>query len=518
MPRQAGVVLPLFSIRTRRDWGVGEIASLPACAAWVRGAGHKLLQVLPPHELSSGETSPYGALTAFALDPIYLNVEAIAEVDQALIDTALGEEGKKELDRVRATPRVDYGAVRALKAQVVRAAFRRFVEAHWSRDTPRARKLTEFMRTEASWLDDFALYCAIRESRSGWGWRTWSEDLRDRAVSAVHRARADNATRVLEVAYVQWQLFDQWAHALEQMRSVGVELMGDLPFIVGAESADVWSHTAQFELQVSLGAPPDDYSEEGQDWGLPAYDWLAMEGDGLGWIRARARHAARLYDRFRLDHVVGFFRQWVRFKHATSRGRFEPEGLAAQRARGTRVLGAMRAEVAQNTTVPGARLIAEDLGVIPQFVRETLVELSMPGYRVLPWERDGERYHDPREFPRLSVACWSTHDTPPIDAWWNEFSETERRSIGSRAGITPSMDSDARSLALLGDLYRSRSSLALVLVQELLGLQDRINKPATVGEQNWTWRFPAPLEDLQADTHTRARFDSIRALVEASDR
>src|SRR5579863_7881279 len=126
MRRQSGVVLPLFSIRTRRDWGIGQITDLPACAAFIRRAGQRLLQVLPPHELSAGESSPYGALTAFGLDPIYADIDALDDLDPGAIAQALGREGERKLERVRSTDRVDYVEVRALKMTAFEAAFERF--------------------------------------------------------------------------------------------------------------------------------------------------------------------------------------------------------------------------------------------------------------------------------------------------------------------------------------------------------------------------------------------------------
>jgi 4-alpha-glucanotransferase len=519
MHRSSGVVLPLFSIRTRRDWGIGQITDLPVCAAWIRRAGQRLLQVLPPHELSVGETSPYGALTAFGLDPIYLDVEAVPDLDSRARAEVLGREGDAVLARLRASSRVDYREVRALKTRVLRAAFDRFFESEWARRGPRAQKLSEFIAKEGVWLDDLALYTALREARGGSSWTTWSEDQRERRPSAMQKVRADHGRRIVEVAYIQWLLSEQWNAAHAQMRDLGVELMGDIPFIVGTESADVWSHAAQFQLNVSLGAPPDDYSAEGQDWGLPAYDWLAMEADNLGWIRARARRAAQLYDRFRLDHVVGYFRQWVRSKTGPGRGRFDPDGPDAQQARGLRVLGAtLQATSEDPASVGPPRAIAEDLGVIPPFVHDVLRRLEMPGYRVLPWQKDRSLFRDPRAFPASSVASWSTHDTAPIDAWWDEFPEDERLQLSARARIPAGASPEARSLALLGDLFQTSSDLTLVLAQELLGSRERINVPGTVGSHNWTWRLPAPIEDLQADRRVDARLDAIRVLVDASGR
>ncbi len=519
MQRKAGVVLPLFSIRTRHDWGIGQITDLPACAAWLRGAGQRLLQILPPHELSAGESSPYGALTAFGIDPIYVGLEAIEDLDAGRVDQALGDEGMRTLDRVRSAERVDYDVVRPLKMRVFRAAFEAFHTREWEMGTARAKRLANFMQRERAWLDDLALYAVLRESHRGWSWTTWPQDERDRSPSVLHSARDDHALRVLEVAYMQWTLLEQWDAARWRMGEMGVDLMGDIPFIVGSESADVWSRASQFQLHVALGAPPDDFSADGQDWGLPAYDWLAMEADDLAWLRARARHAARLYDRFRLDHVVGYFRQWVKIKNGRDRGRFDPEGPEAQQARGLRVLGAMIEEVrGAPQNVPPPRAIAEDLGVIPPFARDVLRRLEMPGYRVLPWEKDDGVLRDAGAFPTASVASWSTHDTLPIVAWWDELPEADRAQFSKKAGVDPSMDDDARSLALLRYLYGAKSDLALALAQELLGTRERINTPATVGPHNWSWRLPRPIEDLASDGRLRARFEAIRGLVDAAGR
>jgi 4-alpha-glucanotransferase len=550
--RKAGVVLPLFSIRTRRDWGIGQITDLGACAAWVRRAGQSLLQILPPHELSVGETSPYGALTAFGLDPVYAGIEAVEDLDAEAIDVALGDEGRRTLERVREARAVDYDAVRSLKGRALRAAFARFYEREHLRDTPRARRLQDFVRAESAWLEDLALYTVLRESQNGYGWRTWPSADRDRAESALEGARERFERRILEVAFVQWTLNEQWQRAHSELRDAGVELMGDLPFVVGEESADAWSHASQFQLHMSLGAPPDAFSPDGQEWGLPPYDWLAMEADDLAWVRARTRRAMRLYDRFRLDHVVGYFRQWIRPRprgssapqhvpsapqapehvpsapqapeHVPSapqhvRGYFDPDGPDAQRARGRRVLGAVLEEVRAARENGIARAIAEDLGVVPPFVREALAELGMPGYKVIPWEKDDQgRFHDPTAFPPASVASWSTHDTPPITAWWDDFAPHEREELARRAGFALDANDDDRSLAMMRMLFGASSDLTLVLAQELLASRERINTPATVGAQNWSWRLPRPIDDLERDERLNARLSTIRAAVKGAGR
>lgn len=519
--RRSGVTVPLFSVRTKGDWGIGQITALPACAAFFAAAGQTLLQILPAHELAGAETSPYGACSAFALDPIYIDVDAVPELDPARIATALGDDGRRDLEAARRTPSVDYATVRRLKHAALGAAFDRFRTEELARDTARAAAFRAFVDREASWLRDAALYCALRAKHGGWGWGTWPAPERDRApeVLAIAASPADDGalgTRVLHFMYLQWIAFEQWATARSGLAELGVELMGDLPFIVGEESADVWALRGSFRTDLELGAPPDAFSPDGQRWGLPVYDWDAMDRDGLSWLRARAAHAARLYDRFRIDHVVGFFRQWVREGDAP--GRFLPAEEEAQKRRGRVVLSAMQ-EAAGRTPSGESRVIAEDLGMIPPFVREIMRELGLPGYKVLPWEKDDTTgMRDPRAFDALSVATFSTHDTAPITAWWDDLDPADRDALGALAGLSEGAGGRARDLALLGLLFSSGSSLTLVLAQELLGERGRINTPGTVSPENWTWRLPRTLEELGADADVRARLDAARALAAESGR
>jgi 4-alpha-glucanotransferase len=250
-----------------------------------------------------------------------------------------------------------------------------------------------------------------------------------------------------------------------------------------------------------------------------------MGEDDLRWLRARTRHAGRLYDRFRMDHVVGYFRMYVR--KPGERGQFDPSGEDAQRGHGERVLRAMIEEAQRCSGSDShegheAQLIAEDLGVIPPFVRETLKSLVVPGYKVLPWEKDegpnGGTFRDPTKFAKVSVATWSTHDTAPITSWWDEFSATEKEQLERLAGFTRGASDDERTFALLGMLFRAGSSLTLTLAQELLGERARINTPGTVGEANWTYRLPRPIEELEKDDRVNARLARVRDMVQRAER
>jgi 4-alpha-glucanotransferase len=518
--RVAGVTIPLFSIRTKRDWGVGQINDLPAFAAWILTGGQRLVQILPPYELAPGETSPYGARTAFGFDPIYIALEDIPDLDARVIDEALGDDGRAERERLRGLPHVDYAGVRALKGRVLRRAFERFYEREWLRGTPRAKALEAFVAGHP-WAKELATYVALRNRHNQWSWQTWPKGQRDREPAALAAAEEELASPILEHEYAQWLADEQWQQAKRAVNDLGVEVMGDLPFIVGTESADVWAHAGEFRRDVSLGAPPDAFSEDGQDWGLPAYDWTRMEANDLAWIRARTRHAASQYDRFRLDHVIGYFRQYVRPPSPPGapatpkpKGWFDPEPEDAQDRRGERVLSVIQAEAG------ATRVIGEDLGVVPPFARRTLARLGIPGYRVLPWENDDGHFRDPKLYSISSVATWSTHDTAPIISWWNELSANDRRELSRVASIDAAIAADehARWIPLLKALLGSASELTLVLAQEILGQHERINMPGTVGSTNWTYRLPRPVEDLLADADIAIRMSKLKDATRASGR
>jgi 4-alpha-glucanotransferase len=514
--RLSGVTIPLFSIRSRSDWGIGQITDIPAAAAFFLRAGQKLLQVLPTHELADGETSPYGALSAFAIDPIYIDVESVPEADPNLARQVLGEEGVATLMRVRTADRVDYATVRYLKRRVLGASANRLREGGPSE---RQSAFEAWCEREKIWLRDHALYAALRHSHNGYGWPTWPDNEKERSaeILAIGNAPKDDGalgSRVLEEMYLQWVAHEQWSAAREKLRAMGVTLMGDMPFIVGSESADVWAHRDQFRTDVSLGAPPDEFAKGGQSWGLPAYNWQQMDADDFTWLRARAKHEAKLFDCFRIDHVIGFFRQWVKKEGPDQKGHFDPgPEEPVQKEHGERVLRAM-IEAAGKGAV-----IAEDLGVIPDWARETMSRLELPGYKVLPWERDESFVpRDVKQFPELSVATWSTHDTMPITAWWYKFEDWERERIAKQADIPIDLPEYERELALVRLLFSARSNLTLLLAQEVLGDKTRINLPGYVGPENWSWRLPRPLEDLAEDAKLNERLEAIKKLAQESGR
>ncbi len=537
--RIAGVTVPLFSLRGAGSWGIGEIGDLPAFAEWMKEAGIRLVQLLPLGEISGGETSPYGALTAFGIDPIYVSLAAVpdlgADVQTALdrsrlhrgqIDSAYGA-----LARARESRNVDYGAVRSLKQHALRVAFGRFYEGELLTGTPRAAAFRAFSQENEGWLPDYALFRALKDAQRGEAWWEWPEALRDRRSKALAEARVTHAREVLYYRYVQWLAHVQWYDARARLRATGVEIMGDLPFMVGRDSADVWANQGEFRDDASVGAPPDAFNDEGQDWGLPPYDWRVMRASDFAWLRRRCRYTASLYDRFRIDHLVGFYRTYVRDndKRVDAKGKlaigyFDPDGEAVQRDHGEAVIRAM-IEAAREG---GAELVGEDLGVIPPYVRASLPRLGVPGYKVIIWEKDTvdgkEVFRDPAGFAPLSVACFGTHDTLPMAAWWEGLGDEERAAVKAlpelreHAADLGATFSPAVHRAMVDLLCGAGSDLVLFLLQDILGTKERINTPATVGAHNWSYRLAATTEELRADPGVFKLTEMVRKSVEKSGR
>lgn len=527
--RIVGVTVPLFSLRSASSWGIGEIGDLPALARLLAPAGVSLIQLLPINEIAGGNTSPYGALSAFGIDPMYISLTAVDDLRALGNAEALGHDGARRLDALRAAPGVDYEAVRALKRHALIAGLKRFhhheLRAHTP--TPRARSFHAFVAAHHGWLDAYALYRAIKDDQHGKPWWEWPAPLREREAAALRQEEARLADAVLYFKYVQWLAHSQWADARAALRHQGVEIMGDLPFMVDRDSADVWAERREFRLDMSVGCPADQFDEDGQDWGLPPYYWGVMAGNDFAWLRRRARYSGELYDRFRVDHLVGFFRTAMRpydarrdAKGKLVPARFDPPDEHSQRLHGERVVGAMIAAAAET----GARLVAEDLGSVPAYVGPALAKLGAPGYRVLIWEKDGEVFRDPASYPVRSVACFGTHDTAPVAAWWTQLGESERaavlqlpvlRDMSPAPGKRFSVDLHA---ALLRLICGAGSELVLLLLQDLLGTRDRINVPGTVKPSNWTYRLAKPIEAMASDRSIRAALTRLGAAIDQAHR
>lgn len=513
--RHAGILVPLFSIPSTMSWGIGEIPDLGRFANWLGQAGQDFVQLLPVTAVAEGETSPYSSLSAMAIDPVYIGLNDLQDFVDIGGEHHLRADLRERLAQVRAARSIDYTEVRSLKSIALEAAFEHFYHQHWMRDTQKAAELRTFIERERWWLDDYALFRTLRRQNGFRAWWEWDESLTRRDPEPLAQARRTHERDVLMHQYLQWIADSQW----HQVRAeAGIGIFGDYPFVVSRDSADVWARQEDFLHDASVGTPPDAFSETGQNWGLPVYRWDVMAANDFTWLRQRAQRSASLYDGYRIDHLVGFYRTFVRPPEGEPY--FTPATEDEQRALGERLM-----EIFQSS---GPVIIAEDLGVIPDFVRASLGRLQLPGYRVMRWERKwdapGKPFKDPASWPQLAVATSGTHDTEPLVEWWNNAEEEERQQfLKIRAlqplGLTPDSSlSPAFRDAILHALFASGARYLILPIGDVFGWPDRINTPAVVGDQNWRWRLPWLSDRLTQQPESCERAAFLRAEAQRTGR
>ncbi len=478
--RTSGILLPLFSARHQGDFGVGDFGGLEGLFDWLQMAGQKMLMTLPllPTTLDG---SPYSTRSAFGLNPLLIDLRPVVEEHRI----ELNQREKEQLELARASTNVRYDLVFPLKLGVLRRAFERFQAG------PGPEAFTRFVRDEAEWLDEWALFAAVSDEQGLKAWWEWPQPLAQRQPKAVEEAGRRLAKEVAWHRWLQWVAHQHWAKVRALAKSKGVLLCGDEPFIIGADSADCWCHPTLLRRDARLGAPPDDFSADGQDWGLPWFDFEAIDKADYRWLRFRAAKAASYYDLRRVDHAIGYFRQWIR-DDKTPRGRFVPpeEPLAAKLGdRNFQVLSA------------GAPVVAEDLGVIPRWAREVLERQKIPGYKVMRWAREDGVYQHNHQYPKVSLATTGTHDTETMREWWEKAPQWERDAVARtwpelQGQSTGPEYSPPLHEALLRAALQSSSELCILPWQDVFAERDRVNLPGTVGPSNWSYRMKVRCEEL----------------------
>lgn len=507
--RSAGILIPLFSLRGPDDFGRGDIGGLPAFAELALAMGHHVIQLLPIDETPPGEASPYSAMSLMAIDPLYVSIHDLPRGDPASPSGATD---------ARAEP-IDLMRLRSLKEGLLEESFRHFCTKG---DGVEKAAFARFSDDNRDWLDSYALFRALKERFEWAEWSKWPSPLRRYDPKAVADASRGLADRIETLKYFQFVAHTQWFKTREYLQSKGVFLGGDLAFSASRESGEVWAHQEMFDPDRAVGAPPDAFSKNGQRWGLPMPRWDRMRQSGFRLLRTRIHHARALYDSLRIDHVVGLFRTFGYPVGAETGGEFDPPEEPEQKAQGREILRIILEEAA------GMRIIAEDLGVIPTFVREIMMEMGVPGYKVPRWERDSskesEPFIDPIMYPRVSLVTTGTHDTDTLAEWWETTSVEDRAAFlsalhigGEASAVRPQLNESTLDL-ILKATYASPSELAITPMQDLFGWRDRINLPGTTGDSNWRWRLPFDPQNVLNNARMRARIERIRSLSIAAGR
>lgn len=489
LERGAGVLMPVSSLPSSH--GIGTFGKEAyAFVDSLKRASQKYWQVLPLGPTSYGD-SPYASFSAFAGNPYFIDLDYLCE------EGLLKKEFIEGFNFGSDPEKVDYEALFNSRFEVLREAFKN--SSH--RDDP---EFARFTRENKSWLDDYALYMSCKESFGGLSWQEWDEDIKTRRPAALKRFQSDLAEDIEFWKFVQFKFFCQW-HALKAYANEnGISIIGDIPIYVALDSADVWANAGFFQLDEKLrpkkiaGVPPDAFSDLGQRWGNPLYDWKELEKDDFKWWRARMKASADLYDVIRIDHFIGIA------KYYTIPAKFDDARI------GKWVKGpGMKLIKAINESIGDAKIIAEDLGVeVPEAIK-LLKKSGYPGMNVLIFAFDGSRDngHLPFNADPNSVTYGGTHDNETLFGF---FSSAQKWQLGYITEYLQAWNDDIGGLIekLFACAYESVSAVVIFQMQDILklGNEARMNSPSTLGG-NWQWR-------MKAGAFTDERIERLRYLCD----
>jgi 4-alpha-glucanotransferase len=476
--RHAGILLHVTSLPGQ--FGIGDLG--PQARAWIEtlaAAKQSWWQVLPLGPTGYGD-SPYQCFSAFAGNPNLISPELL--VADQLIQPS-------DLDGISfPDDHVDYARVIDFKSRLTERAWARFQVGE---QQPLVYSFIDFCRRHAAWLDDFALFMAIKGAHGQRSWQEWPEALRRREAGALEQAQRDLADSIKLHKFRQFVFVRQWAQLQDHADRKGIRFIGDMPIFVALDSADVWANPHLFLLDanrrpmVQAGVPPDYFSATGQLWGNPLYDWEAHRNTGFKWWAARLEAVLRQVDLLRLDHFRGFEAAWhVPAGEPTAQnGRWVPGPgaelfcVAISPKPGLPLQGLWEA-------LP---LIAEDLGVITPEVDELRQELGLPGMRIMQFAFGGatEERFLPHNHERHTVVYTGTHDNNTTAGWYEELTPEELRHFRSYvpdSGAGPAWD-------LIRLAWATVAELAVTPLQDVLGLgnEARMNMPGRPSG-NWRWR------------------------------
>ncbi|MBT0666602.1 4-alpha-glucanotransferase [Geobacter pelophilus] len=436
---------------------------------FLHAAGQRLWQVLPLGPTGYGN-SPYSCYSAFAGNPLLINLELIADEGDLL-----GSDLVENLPR----DRVDFAAVSEVKTRLLKLAAERFIE---SDNLERKREFWQFCDS-TFWLHDYALYKACKDHFHGKPWNRWPLDLARRSADAVARYSERLGVSIGEQKYIQWQFFRQWHNLKQYANACGVRIIGDAPIFVAYDSADVWCNQPLFRLDgsgkplVVAGVPPDYFSATGQRWGNPLYDWDRMAEDGFGWWVARLKSDMGLYDFVRIDHFRGVEAFWeISAKEKTAvHGRWV-------KGPGDSLFNAIGA------TLGPLPLIAEDLGVITPEVETLRDRFGLPGMKILQFAFEGGPGNPylPHNYRRNSVVYTGTHDNDTTAGWFASLTGVQKAAVCSYLRCKQ----DEVVWEMIRAAISSVARYAVIPLQDLLCLDSsaRMNVPGSASG-NWSWRL-----------------------------
>ncbi len=492
MERKSGILLHITSLPG--GFGVGDLG--PGAYRFVdflHKGGQRLWQILPLNPTDPGHgNSPYHSQSSFASNPLLISPEL-------LLRDGLLDPGDLPLPEGFPEGRAAYEEAGRSKGRLLHKAWERF------RSRGPGDDFEDFRRDETYWLEDFALFTALKSRLGGKPWYAWPEELRDRRAEALESARRELAEEMDRIRFFQYIFSKQWQAVRAYSKEHGVDIMGDVPIYVVHDSADVWVHPEIFKLDEDkrpmavAGVPPDYFSETGQLWGNPVYRWETLRESGYQWWIDRIRRNMGLFDCIRIDHFRGFMGYWE----------IQAGERTAMNGRWVEAPGREFFEAVMRE-VPEATIIAEDLGVITSDVHEVMDHFGFPGMKVLLFAFGPDlstNPYAPHRHVRNCVVYTGTHDNNTVRGWFeNETTVEQRKRLSAYVGREITF-SDVH-LELVRLAMMSVADTCVLPMPDVLGLgeEHRMNRPAT-SRGNWLWRLaPAALD--------HAPFSRLRSMAE----
>jgi (1->4)-alpha-D-glucan 1-alpha-D-glucosylmutase len=537
--REWGIAVQLYGVQSRRNWGIGDFTDLLALIDTAARLGAGVLGLNPLHALPLDrpeQSSPYSAVSRLFLHPLYVDPEAIDVFTDTAVVPALCCEHAPEPARaaLRAADRVDHAGVARLKLAVLRRIYDAFVRVEcagsaaagsaagtaWGRAFDVFRSGTQGLQLHATYQ---SIQGALHAADAGvWGWPCWPAPLRDPGDPAVVAWQREHAHDIGFHVFLEWVASRQWQKVRARAVDAGIQLYGDVALGADRGGSEVWAAQRAHALTVNAGCPPDDFNLQGQDWGLPPLRPDRLRADGCDAFRGVLAASMARFDALRLDHVMSLMRLfWIPPGPGASAGAYVDYPFDA-------LLATLRIESNRHRCM----VIGEDLGTVPPAVREGLGRADVLSYRLLVFERSApDRFRQPSEYPRLSLASVGSHDLSPLQGWWLGDDLAQRLHLGlldagqyarfawdrgeARQGLLaalvesglmpPGESADAMQhpvlpVALIDAVHaflaRTDSMWTMVNPEDVFGLVDATNLPGTTNEHpNWCRRLPVPVED-----------------------
>lgn len=468
--RGAGVLMPISSLPS--VYGIGTLGDESRhFADFLKRIGCRYWQVLPVGPTSYGD-SPYQSFSAFAGNPYFIDLEYL------VIEELLKPDEVKDMSEQGREDRIDYSTLYSLRFTILKKAYQRSKY----RTT---KEYTAFYESNKFWLDDYCLFMAVKEYFNNQEWVLWDEDIKLREPKAVIKYQKLLDEEIHFWEFCQFKFKEQWNQMKEYTNKLGIQIIGDIPLYVSADSADVWVYGDLFELDQRrnpinvAGVPPDAFSADGQRWGNPLYSWDAMEDTDYTWWRERMKISSNLYDVIRIDHFIGVVNYFS----------IPAEEQTAVKGTWRKGPGKKLTNVIKES-IGGAKMIAEDLGVITPLVRKLIEQTGYPGMKVLQFSMDGPADHEylPHNYKTTNLVAYTgTHDNETLVGCINSKKDQELEFAYHYYNVKNKID---LSDAMIRVLYSSIADVVIVQMQDLLKLdnQARMNTPSTIGK-NWQWKM-----------------------------